>query len=213
MLTISRRIFILTLAASTLAAAAVLGAPALAQGTVSVMELHAPSALGDKPLGAAEAPVTVVEYASMSCPHCGAFHRETFDAFRQKYVDTGRVRFIFREFPLDASAFAAAMAARCAPSGRYYDVIDAYFDRQADWLGAPNQYEAMFAIAEPFGFTKESFEACLSNQALFEGLNAERTRASQKFGVEATPTFFINGQKRPGALTLEDLDAAIEPLL
>src|SRR3712207_3872145 len=187
MLTISRRIFILTLAASTLAAAAVLGAPALAQGTVSVMELHAPSALGDKPLGAAEAPVTVVEYASMSCPHCGAFHRETFDAFRQKYVDSGQVRFIFREFPLDASAFAAAMVARCAPADRYYEAIDAYFDAQADWLRAQDIYGALLKIAEPFGFTRQSFEACLSNQALFEGLSAERTRASEKFGVQATP--------------------------
>jgi protein-disulfide isomerase len=208
MLRIDRRTFL-----SALTAAAMLGAPALAQGSVSVMDLHAPSALGDKPLGNENAPVTVVEYASMSCPHCGAFHRETFDAFRQKYVDTGQVRFIFREFPLDASAFAAAMVARCAPAERYYEVVDAYFDAQADWLGAQDLYGAMLKIAAPFGFTKESFEACLANQALFEGLSAERTRASQRFGVQATPTFFINGQKHEGALRLEELDAAIQPLL
>ena len=208
MLTIDRRTFL-----SALTAAALFGAPALAQGTVSVMDLHAPSALGDKVLGNENAPVTVVEYASMSCPHCGAFHRETFDAFRQKYVDSGQVRFIFREFPLDASAFAGAMAARCAPADRYYEVVDAYFDKQDEWLGVQDLYGAMLRIAEPFGFTRQSFEACLSNQALFEGLSAERTRASEKFGVQATPTFFINGQKREGALSLEELDAAIQPLL
>ena len=212
MLDFSRRTLLATFAAAT----ALLGSGAAlhAQETVPVEDLHRPSALGDRALGDPNAPVTVVEYASMSCPHCGAFHRETWDGFRQKYVDTGKVRFIFREFPLDASAFAAAMVARCVtPAERYHEVIDAYFDRQADWLRAQNQFEVMLEIAKPFGFTQQSFEACLSNQALFEGLTTERNRASDRFGVAATPTFFINGQKREGALGLEEMSAAIDPLL
>jgi protein-disulfide isomerase len=200
-----------SLIAATVAAVFALGPAAWAQD-VNVDELHKPGQLGEKVLGPADAPVTIVEYASMSCPHCAQFDKTTFDAFKLKYVDSGKVRYIFREFPLNAPAYAAAMIARCAPADRYFDVVHAYFRSQDKWLTAPDLKAALLDIAKGFGFTEQSFDACVANQALFTAINDVRARGAA-FGVQATPTFFINGKKFAGALTLEELDKAIEPLL
>lgn len=211
MLEISRRSFMAGCAASALLALS----PALAfaqEATVNVADLHTPGQLGEKMLGPAEAPVTVVEYASLSCPHCAEFHRTTFAEFRAKYIDTGKVRYIFRDFPLNAPAYAASMVARCAPADRYFDVLNTYFGDQQAWLTAPNLKEATLQRAQAFGFNPQSFDACLSNQALFSGIEAEKARGVG-FGVQATPTFFINGKKFEGALSLAQLDEAIQPLL
>ena len=208
MLRLDRRSFIAGCAATAL----IVPGAAFAQETVNLEDLHAPGPLGDKVIGSADAPVTVVEYASMSCPHCGAFHRETFGPFREKYVDSGQVRFIFREFPLNAPAYAAAMIARCAPADRYFDVIGAYFEQQDEWLSSQDLKTAIYQIAQPFGFTEQSFDACVSNQSLFEGLEAMKERGVS-FGVQATPTFFINGRKMEGAQSLEALDEELAPLL
>lgn len=187
--------------------------PAEAQEMVPLDQLLAPTGLGDRPLGAEDAPVTVVEYASMSCPHCAHFHTTTWKPFKEKYVDTGKVRFIFREFPLNTPAYAVAMVARCAPADKYHEVIDKFFVEQDEWLSSGDMYQALLDRAAPFGFTKETFDACLSNQALVDGLNEIRSKAGEQFGVSATPTFFINGVRESGALTLEELDKRIEPLL
>jgi protein-disulfide isomerase len=194
------------------AALVALPLPAWSQ-TVEQEALLAPGPLGEMALGPENAPVTIVEYASMSCPHCAAFHQQTFHDFREKYVDTGQVRFIFRQFPLDTPAFAVAMLARCAPADRHFDVVDVFFQQQERWLRSENMLEAIFDIAQQFGFTRESFEACLQNQALFDELNAVKSRAAQEFGVSSTPTFFINGEKQSGALTLAQLDEHIQPHL
>lgn len=185
---------------------------AFAQRRVNIEDLHAPGPLGDKVLGAPDAPVTIVEYASMSCPHCATFHKVGLPDLKAKYIDTGKVRLIFREFPLNAPAYPPAMLARCAPANRYFDIVDAYLTRQEEWLGSSNIKAAILKIAEEFGFTPESFEACASNQALFESLNAVKARGAA-FGVNATPTFFINGAKFEGALSIADLSQAIDPLL
>ena len=113
-----------------------LAAPAFAQETVNAADLHAPGQLGEKVLGPADAKVTVVEYASMSCPHCAHFDATTFDDFQLKYIDSGKVRYIFREFPLNAPAYAVAMVARCAPADHYFDVVHTYFRSQDKWLTA-----------------------------------------------------------------------------
>ena len=210
MIILHRRAFVMLSAAGALLFTP---AAALAQeAAVDTAELHAPGQLGEKALGDANAPVTVVEYASMSCPHCAAFDAQTFDAFKTKYVDSGQVRYIFREFPLNAPAYAVAMVARCAPADRFFDIIHGYFRSQNEWLTAENLKAAIFEKAKPFGFTEQGFDACLSNQSLFTGLDAVKERGLA-FGVQATPTFFINGRKFEGALTLGDLDEAIQPLL
>jgi len=185
---------------------------AFAQRKVNVEDLQAPGPLGDKFIGSPDAPVTIVEYASMSCPHCAAFHQTVLPDLKAKYIDTGKVRLIFREFPLNAPAYPPAMVARCAPANRYFDIVGAYFERQQDWLAGSNIKAGIQKIAEEFGFTPESFEACASNQALFDGLNEMKTRATS-FGVESTPTFFINGAKFVGGLSIAELSQAIDPLL
>jgi protein-disulfide isomerase len=195
------------------AALALLPLPASAQARIDLDDLLVPGPLGDQALGDEDASVVVVEYASMSCPFCARFHRETMDAYREKYVDSGQVRHIFREFPLDAPAYAVAMLARCAPENRFFDVVSVYFERQEQWLRSQDMYNAILDIARQFGFGQESFDACLENQALFDALEEVKNRAAQRFGVTGTPTFFIDGRRESGALTLEQLDSYIQPLL
>jgi len=188
-------------------------APAVAQeATVDRQALETPGQLGEKVLGPADAKVTVIEYASMSCPHCAHFDETTFDEFKLKYIDSGKIRYIFREFPLNAPAFAVAMVARCAPADQYFDVIHTYFRSQDKWATASDLKAAILEIAKGFGFTDQTFDACIANQALFKAISDVRDRGSS-LGVQATPTFFINGKKYEGALSVEELDKAITPLL
>ena len=199
---------------AVLAAALMLGsAGAFAQGvTVDTDELYAPGSLGERALGAADAPVTIVEYASMSCPHCAAFNEAVFEPLKTKYVDSGKVRFLFREFPHNNPAYPPAMVARCAPEGRFFEVVDAYFDSQEEWLSSADIMQAIRGIAKEHGFTDQSFDACVSNQALFEALQQERDRGAG-FGVQGTPTFFINGTKLGDVPSLANMEQAIDALL
>jgi len=186
------------------------GAPE-SQGTVDMAKLLEEGALPDQAEGAADAPVTIVEYASMTCPHCAHFHEATFPALKEKYIDTGKVRFILREFPFDPRAEAGFMLARCA-EGKYFPMIDVLFKQQENWVPVQDARTALLNIAKLAGFTQESFEACLTNQKLLDDVRAVRARGAE-FGVDSTPTFFINGKKYPGAMSIEQMSAIIDPLL
>jgi protein-disulfide isomerase len=181
--------------------------------TVSIDELMVAGPLGERSLGNPAAKVTVVEYASMTCSHCAAFHEETFTPFKEKYVDTGKVRFILREYPLDALATSAFMLARCVPEDRYFAIVDILFHQQRNWAFVDDPATALFNVVKQAGFTQESFRACLTNQKILDGVNAVKDRGSSEFGVGSTPTFFINGKKMSGELSLEDMDKEIQPLL
>jgi protein-disulfide isomerase len=185
--------------------------PAFAQ-TVDMAALLEPGPLGQEVLGSADAPVTIVEYASLTCGHCAAFHMQTFPALKEKYIDTGKVRFIMREFPLDPLAAAAFMLSRCAGDGKYYQMVDLFFEKQADWTRTDDPVAALMNLSKQAGFTQESFEACLTNQELLDGVNAVKDRGAT-FGVDSTPTFFVNGQMVRGAKTIGEFDAILEPLL
>jgi protein-disulfide isomerase len=222
-LTISRRRLLLGGATVAIAAAAGAGFyvwngpdAALAQqapgGEVSLSDLMAPSPLGDQVLGSADAPVTIIEYASMTCPHCAHFHETTYPELKKKYIDTGKVRFIFREFPLDPLAAAGSMLARCAGGDKYFPMVESLFAQQKDWV-TQKPLQPMLAIAKQAGFTQESFDKCLANQQMLDGIEASRTRAAQKLGVNSTPTFFINGKIYRGAMTVEELDKQLAPYL
>jgi protein-disulfide isomerase len=187
--------------------------PASGAETVATDQLMVAGPLGDKALGDPNAKVTVIEYASMTCPHCAHFHETTFTPFKEKYVDTGKVRFIFREFPFDPVATAAFMLARCAPGDSYFPMVDLLFRQQKNWAYGDKATDALFNIVKQAGFTQESFRTCLTNQQILDGVNAVKNRAADQLGVASTPTFFINGKKLSGALTLEELDKEIEPLL
>jgi protein-disulfide isomerase len=167
--------------------------------------------LGEMALGDPEAPVTMVEYASLTCSHCGNFHNTTFAALKEKYIDTGKVYFILREFPLDPLALAAAMAARCGPEDDYFAIIDAMFTEQDKWAYVEEPAPALLAILAPYGFTDDSFATCLQDKSIVEGI-VDVARRGQAFGVAGTPAFFFNGEKQSGAMTIERIDTIVEQL-
>ena len=228
---VSRRVFLTTLMAGGLAACsdsgstdetasaetpdaapdktttnAVLRDPA---ATVSTEKLMEAGALPEKTLGDASAPVTIVEYASMTCGHCAAFHNDTFKTIKENYIDTGKVYFILREFPFDPIAEAAFMLTRCA-GDNYFPMVDALFASQQTWARAEKPSEALFQISKQAGFTQESFNACLTDSELLENIRAVRTKGADEFDVDSTPTFFINGKRFPGNMSVPDMSALID---
>lgn len=181
-------------------------------GSVDMAKLLESGALPDQVLGEEGAPVTVVEYASMTCGHCATFHKNTFPEIKTKYVETGKARFIIREFPFDPRAAAAFMLARCS-GDRYFAMIDVLFQQQDNWARAEDGRAAMLQIAKLAGFSQEEFEACLTDQKLLDDVNKVRNRAANEFKVDSTPTFFINGSKYSGALSVGEMSAIIDGLL
>lgn len=182
------------------------------EGSVDVKKLMAPEALPDMSMGKSTAPVTVVEYASMTCPHCAEFDVVTFPAFKKKYIDTGKVYYILREFPFDPRAEAGFMLARCSKD-KYFAMVDLLFHQQDNWAAANDAKSALLQLSKLAGFTQESFTACLTNQKLLDQIRSVKNRAEKEFGVDATPTFFINGKKYPGAMSIDEMSAIIDPLL
>jgi protein-disulfide isomerase len=180
--------------------------------TFSVLELEAKGPLDDIPMGSPTAPVTIIEYASMTCPHCAGFAVTTFPKLKEKYIDTGKVKYIMREYPLDGLAAAAFMLARCAGPEKYHPLIETLFAQQQKWA-VKEPIPPLLAIAKQAGFTQQSFEACINDKGLLAKVQQMRDRGKDKFKVEATPTFYINGERHSGALSIEDLDKAIAPLI
>jgi protein-disulfide isomerase len=201
--------------------------PARAQDP-SPAELMKPGPLGEMILGDEKAPVTIIEYASMTCPHCAQFHETTYPELKKRYIDTGKVRFIFREFPLDQLAAAGFMLARCAAqdaakgaapsadpaagSEKYFAMIETLFAQQRDWV-VQRPLQPLLAIAKQAGFSEQAFNDCLKNQQVLEGIEEVRQRAAQKFNVQSTPTFFINGKQVRGSLTIEEIDKQVASYL
>jgi protein-disulfide isomerase len=186
--------------------------------SVPTAELMKPEALPDMSLGNNKASVTVVEYASMTCPHCAHFQDATFPEFKKRYIDTGKIYYIFREFPLDNLAAAASMLARCsvgenaADSGKYFALVDTLFRQQQSWA-VEKPLPPLLNIAKQAGFTEQTFNACLANQKVLDGIQAVRQRAIDVFKVQSTPTFFINGTSYPGAMSIDEIAKIIDPLL
>jgi len=183
--------------------------------TPSPADLQQPGPLGDMALGADNAPVTIIEYASMTCSHCADFHNKTYPKLKERYIDTGKVRFILREFPLDPLAAGAFMLARCAgkdDKNKYFAMVETLFHQQRDWL-VQRPLDPLKAIAKQAGFSEQTFEQCLANQQVLNGIEQVRQRASEKLGVNSTPTFFINGKIQRGAISIEELDRQIESYL
>ena len=176
-------------------------------GTLAALGKEPPH--GEKWIGAEDAPVTVYEFASATCPHCANFHKATYPALKKEFIDTGKIKFVLREFPLDDLSLAAFMVARCAPEGRYFDMIHVLFERQRVWTGHDPRGE-LFKIARQAGATEESFEKCLSDEKVARGILAVREHAQTVLGVSSTPTFFINGMKLTGNHPLSSFRKHIE---
>ncbi len=172
-------------------------------------DLAKPPALGERSIGKADAPVTVIEYASATCPHCASFHAGAYLELKKEFVDTGKVRFVFREFPFDDLALAAFMLARCAPEDKYFALIDILFEQQKAWASR-NARQELFKIAKLAGFTEESFDSCLKNEEIAQGIIEIREKAAKSYGVNSTPTFFINGKLLKGNAGIDDFRKMIE---
>jgi protein-disulfide isomerase len=173
-------------------------------------ELMAPGPLPDLSLGKEDAPDTIVEYASMTCPHCAQFHKTVLPELKTKYIDTGQARLILREFPLDQLAAQASMLARCAGPDRYYPMVGALFDTQETWAVAGTEgTDKLLQIAKQAGFSKEKFDQCIGDKALFEKIVEIRERGHETFGVDSTPTFFINGKRLTGEQTVAGFEAML----
>jgi protein-disulfide isomerase len=187
--------------------------PALADDAApSAADLADAGPDGDFMIGSDKAPVTIIEYASMTCPHCAHFSETTFPELQKRYIDTGKVRYTLRTFPLDALAAAGFMLARCAGKDKYMSMVETLFAKQADWI-VKEPLPPLEEIAKQFGFTDESFKACLANQKVLDGIQAVRDHAVDKLGVNSTPTFFINGKKLVGDVSIDQLSKEIDPYL
>ena len=214
--TVNRRQFSGGLVAGGLIATALAGliTPAVAQD-VSVDKLMAPGELPDITVGKKSATVTIVEYASMSCPHCAAFHKNVLPKLKEKYIDTGKALLVMREFPLNEVAVAVSMIARCAgDNDKTAALIDVYFDQQDKWLVRGDIVPKLLDLAKQAGFTKESFDKCLADEGLYKKLVKQRDVASKQFGVSRTPSFFINGKAVKGnIMNIDTFAQIIDPLL
>jgi protein-disulfide isomerase len=189
------------------------GAVSEADKSAYEKELAVPGPLGDMTLGNKNAPITIYEYASLTCSHCAEFSKDTFPEVKKNYIDTGKVYYVFRDFPFDPVATAAFMLAHCAGPDRYFGFVDVLFATQAQWAFVDTPMDGLKKIARQGGFSDESFEACMKNQQIFDHVKAVATRAAQTFGVRSTPTFFINGEKVEGAIPYKDFDEILKKKL
>ena len=185
---------------------------AAAQGAADVAK---PQSLPDMGLGPANATVTITEYASMTCPHCATFTETVFPKIKAEFIDSGKIRFVFREFPLDIKAAAGSMLARCiAKDGapKYFAVIDLLFKQQNEWV-LKNTTETLTRIGKQAGLTQQAVEECLKDQALLDKIAADQKFAAEVLKVNSTPTFFINGEMLKGEQSFEEFSKRINSLL
>jgi len=167
----------------------------------------------DYTIGRPDAPVTLIEYASLTCPHCARFHNEILPQIKKDYVDAGKVRVVYRDFPLDRVALSASMIARCAGRESYFGYLETFFASQTNWARAQNPIEALGRIARLGGMSESAVQECLQNQSVMDAIVKQRLEGERIYAIGSTPTIFVNGDKYGGGLGLEELRLVIEPLL
>ncbi len=167
----------------------------------------------DRILGSADAPITIIEYASLTCPHCAAFHQESLPQVKAGYIDEGLVRLVFRDFPLDRVALKASLLARCMPQERYFAMLDVLFRSQGEWARAADPVAALAQIGRTAGLDQTTVDGCLNDEAETDKIIAGIQTAQDEFQVDSTPTLIINGVKHPGGLSFEQLETIFKDLL
>jgi protein-disulfide isomerase len=194
--------------------AAVLGASCLLAGAALAQTPAVPqTATAPRVLGSPDAPVEVIEYASLTCHHCATFHTDVLPQVKKELIDTGKVRLIYRDFPLDRIALEAATLARCVAPERYFPILTVLFSRQEDWSHAKDPAEALARIGTLAGLSRPAYDACRADKALQDSIIQSRFEGEQKHGVESTPSFVIGGKTYKGVLALDEFKKAVEPLL
>jgi protein-disulfide isomerase len=187
--------------------------PALADSAMAAL-VAKPVSLPDMALGSANAPVTIVEYSSLTCPHCADFAENVFPMVQSKYIDSGKVRFVSREFPLEIKAAGASMLARCAANGeaqKYFDATIMLFKQQQALV--EHTTDTLKAVGGKFGMSEEAVESCVKDNALLDKIKADQDFAYDKLKVDATPTYFINGERVKGSMSFEEFEKKLTPLL
>jgi protein-disulfide isomerase len=197
--------------AATLASASPVAAQAPAPDPAKAAALLA-VAQQDRVLGQPDAPITIVEYASLTCSHCATFDKDVLPGLKKKWIDTGKAKLILRDYPLDEPALRAAMMTRCAPPERFYPLIDTLFQTQDQWAVAKDWRGALEKTARLAGISKKDFDACLANKAMEDQVAESRLIAATQLGVQSTPTFFVNGSKFQGAPTEQAFDQLLTGL-
>ena len=205
------RVSAVVLIAAALGLSACGGAAGPADTAIPLKEqMLEPGPLGEREYGSRNAPVTIIEYASLTCPHCRNYHRNVFPKVKRQYIDTGKVRYIIREFPIGRSAGNAAIATRCVPKNKYLGLTEAYLSRQGQWVSQDVRLDKIYAVAKSSGLSRAEFDKCLANQSIIDGIKEVKQRG-RKYGVIGTPTLFINGQKAQGAVSFDQIKAMIDP--
>ena len=171
-------------------------------------ELMKVGPLGERALGRPTAPVTVIEYASLTCPHCANFQKTVFPRVKKELIDTCKIRFIVREFPIGHTSGTAAIINRCAPEDKYFSLFNSFLLHQPEWVSQEVRPDAIYSVAKSSGMSRETFDKCLANQSIIDGLTEVKQRGRQ-FGVIGTPTFFANGRKAQGEVTFEEFKALV----
>jgi len=202
---------LLRLSAGAALAAGVLPASAFAQSAAE-KALAESGPLPENVYGKPEAPVTVVEYASLTCHRCRDFHLKTWPQVKSKYIDTGKIQFVFREFPLNPLDAGGFMLARCAGEKRWSAIVDLLYRNDDAWAHAPDPLVGLKGLMKQVGIGSDAVEACLGDQKLLDGVNAVARRGTIA-GVTGTPTFFVNGRKAAGMMTIEEFSALVDPHL
>jgi protein-disulfide isomerase len=191
-------------------AAAVAATPtvaALLTGRASAAEVH------EVTLGDAEAPVTIIEYFSLTCPHCAHFATNTLPELKKQYIDTGKVKLVLRDFPLDQIALKAAVIAHCAGDDHYPAFVEEMFKTQASWEGASDPVASLRELAKLGGLTDKDVDACLADKSMENAVLQSRLDAQNTYQIDSTPTFIINDKKYSGDRDIKELAAIIDPLL
>lgn len=170
------------------------------------------AALADRVLGNADAKVTIIEYASLTCPHCANFHKDTLPQVEKDWIDTGKAQLIYRDFPTSPTgpSFAASMIARCAPEARYFTFLGAFFRSQATWAISADPVGALTQIAQLGGMSREDVDACLKNADLLDGIRERALDGQTEYKIESTPSFVINGKVVGGEMRYEDFAKLLE---
>jgi len=167
----------------------------------------------DRVIGDPAAPVTIVEYASMTCPHCASFHDAVYPGLKENWIDTGKARMVFRHFPLDGLALRASALAECMEGVRFFGFLDLLFETQSNWARADDPMKALKNLAKQAGLDEAASEACLNDDAVLTKILEQRKEGSDTYDINSTPSFLINGEKVPGTQTYEEFDAQLKKLV
>ena len=170
-------------------------------------------ALEEKKIGTEEANIEIIEFASLTCGHCAKFHNEVFPKIKKEFIDTGKVSFIYQDFPLDKFALKASVIARCSGEKKFFSFLKVLYSKQKDWTRTEDPFRSLLKIAKLGGLKNDEIKVCVGNKSIEDGILKQRLNASKKFDIKATPTLYINGEKYDGDLTFEALKLKINTLL